>query len=383
MDRKRIIYVWKSPYPWDVRVEKICNSLSKEYEVIILARWGGETKKEEQIGNLTIRRVGFQKKSAYSTPLSFNPIWKSELKKAINDFKPNLLIVREIMLGSLVGKLGRKYNIPTIMDMAENYPALMKLWNKYNSSPFKRIITRWLDIPEKVEESAVSLIDAIIVVCKEQIERLTEVYQFPNSKIAIVKNTPVFSENVKPSNKPEGKIVFLHHGWLTEEKKIDLFIKSFIQIYKNNEKYELVIAGSGNCLEECKELSEGAKNIIFFGEYNYKDLDVIISNSTIGILPYEENDFNNYTIHNKLFDYFALSKPVLVSKAKPIARIVKATNSGYVIDCSTSESITEELRSIDFSNLDEIGSNAYKAYKERYNWSEDEKILLKFVSEII
>ena len=75
MDRKKIIYVWKSPYPWDVRVEKICKSLSKEYEVLILARWGNEAKKAEQIDGVTIRRVGFREKSFKSVPLSFNPFW--------------------------------------------------------------------------------------------------------------------------------------------------------------------------------------------------------------------------------------------------------------------------------------------------------------------
>lgn len=382
MVRKKIIYIWKSSYPWDVRVEKICNSLSKDYEVLILARWGGEPKKAERINNITIHRVGFKEESIKSTPISANPVWKKELTKVIKGFKPDLLIVREIMLGTLVGKLGKKYGISTIMDMAENYPALMKMWHKYNNSAFKRLVMRTLEIPNMVEKSAVSRMNGIVVVCEEQINRLNKSYSYPSDKIKIIKNTPYIIEKPKQDFQGE-KIIFLHHGWLTEEKKIDIFIKSFAEVYGNNINFELIVAGSGNCLPEYKELALGIDNIRFIGEYKYSDLRSIISNCSIGILPYEENDFNNYTIHNKLFDYFALSKPVLVSNAKPIARIVNESGSGFVVDCTTSEKLTENLNKLDYSELEKLGDNAYNAYITKYNWGEDEKNLLKFVREFI
>jgi len=384
MARKKIIYVWKSPYPWDVRVEKICKSLSKEYEVLILARWGGETKKAEQIDGITVKRVGFKKKAIYSTPLSINPIWKKELEKVVKGYKPDLIIVREIMLGTLVGRISEKYNIPTIMDMAENYPALMKLWRKYNNSFLKRIVMQTLDIPKRVEKTSVSLMSRIIVVCEEQIHRLSNSYNYSIDKVQIVKNTPELKDNNKNnSNSISNRITFLHHGWLTEEKRIDNFIHAFINSYKNNENFQLNIAGNGNCIDEYKKLAFGTNNINFLGEYKYDELDDIISATSIGILPYEINDFNNFTIHNKLFDYFALSKPVIVSQAKPLARVVKQTNAGFIFDCSSIDSIEKHFKTIDYKLIETLGKNAYKAYIDRYNWEEDEKNLLKFVEEVI
>lgn len=384
MTRKKIIYVWKSQYPWDVRVEKICKSLSKEYEVLILARWNGEPKKAEQIDGITVKRVGFQKKGIYSTPLSFNPIWKKELESVVKGFKPDLIIVREIMLGTLVGKVGKKYNIPTMMDMAENYPALMKLWRKYNNSIFKKIIMQGLDIPKLVEKRSVCLMSSIIVVCEEQIQRLKDSYNYSTNKIRIIKNTPRIKENIKnDSSSISQKITFLHHGWLTEEKRIDNFIQAFINTYKNEKNFQLNIAGNGNCIEEYKQLASGVDNINFLGEYNYNQLDDIISESSIGILPYELNDFNNYTIHNKLFDYFALSKPVLVSEVKPLARVINQIHAGYIIDCSSVDSIENHFKTIDYTNIKTLGENAYKAYIERYNWDTEEVKLLEFVNEII
>jgi hypothetical protein len=215
MGRKKIIYVWKSPYPWDVRVEKICKSLTKEYDVLILARWGKEPQKIEQIDNITVRRVGYAQRSFLSTPLSFNPIWKRELCLAIKEFVPDLIIVREIMLGTLVGKIGKRHKIPVIMDMAENYPALMKIWHKYNDSLVKRLLMRTFKVPDRVEKSALRFLDGIIVVCKEQINRLYDKYSFPKNSIAIIKNTPAVSSQEYVTPQKQSKLTFLHHGWLT------------------------------------------------------------------------------------------------------------------------------------------------------------------------
>ena len=145
----------------------------------------------------------------------------------------------------------------------------------------------------------------------------------------------MMQKNNKENNIRKRKIIFLHHGWLTEEKRIDNFISAFAKTYANNSKYLLKIAGSGNCLEEYKSIAKSVENIIFTGEYQHNELDEMIEECTIGILPYESNDFNNYTIHNKLFDYFSHSKPVLVSQVNPLQRIVQNTNSGYIIDCSS------------------------------------------------
>ena len=238
---------------------------------------------------------------------------------------------------------------------------------------------RTLDIPKLVEKNSVNLMSGIIVVCEEQIQRLQNSYDYSPNRVRIIKNTPYLKENYENnSNTNTQKITFLHHGWLTEEKRIDNFIEAFIISFKNDDNYQLNIAGNGNCINEFKKLALGVNNINFLGEYNYDELDSIISNSTIGVLPYEINDFNDFTIHNKLFDYFALSKPVIVSEAKPIARIVSESNSGIIFDCSSVDSIVSQFKTLNYIKIHELGENAYNAYLERYNWQEDEKLLLQF-----
>jgi hypothetical protein len=124
--KKKVLYIWKGPYPWDVRTAKFCESLNNnDYDVHLLARWKDDKYEKEKINNIIVHRVGYKKNHKLSIPIPYNPIWKTAIQKKIKEILPDLIIVREIMLAEVSGKLAKKNNIPIIMDMAENYPAAM------------------------------------------------------------------------------------------------------------------------------------------------------------------------------------------------------------------------------------------------------------------
>lgn len=384
---KKILYIWKSPYPWDVRVEKICKSLTENgYEVYILARWGGEISANEKISGLNIVRAGFEKTSLFSTPIPFNPVWKKSISNIISEIKPDLIIVREIMLAEDSAKEARKKNIPVIMDMAENYPACMRHWKKYNKSALSRFLIHSLQVPDKVEKRSVSLMDGIITVCSEQIERLYYQYNYKDERTTVVHNTPFLTGaqyNSEKIYKSLSTINFGHHGYHTGEKSISSFVNAFSSGFKNNEKFKLTIAGDGDEIPDLKEIAADSKNIIFLGKFLQDNLREIISKFDIGILPYQINDFNNYTIHNKIFDYFSMGIPVVVSEAKPLKRIVEETQAGIVINCESNEPIHNFLeKSLDF-DWAYYSDNAKKVYLNKYNWSVDSKELIRFIDKFL
>ena len=224
--KKKVLYIWKSPYPWDVRVEKICKSLSKKYDVMILARWGGENKRTEYIDGIKVRRVGFKKNSKLSTPVSFNPYWKYEIERAINDYLPNLIIVREIMLGTVSGKLAKKYNIPIAMDMAENYPAIIKEWDNYKNSLLKRFLFQSLEISKRTEKNSLKYMNNVFVVCEENKDRLYEEYSYDDNKTVVIRNTPALNsyETERDFSLP---IKLGYHGYINTERNLFKFLAKF------------------------------------------------------------------------------------------------------------------------------------------------------------
>jgi len=395
--KKKILYIWKDKYPWDVRVEKVCKALyDAGYEVFILARNKGETTQKEIIDGLNIIRVG-GKSTMLTLPVPKNPIWNSAIKDTARAIKPDLIIVREIMLAAASAKIGKtnyisdksispKKSIPVIIDMAENYPAAMRDWRKYNKNFLSRFIVHSLKIPDIVEKQAVNLCDGIIVVCDEQIERLEKQYKFPPSKIAVVHNTPTLS-NFKNANYFSSKPpkILCHHGFLSAEKSITNLLLGF-EIAAENKNIELIIAGSGECEDEYKELVSKFRNknkIHFLGKYDYQTLPQILDKSDIGVIPYQINDFNNYTIHNKLFDYFALCKPVLASTANPLIRILNETKAGLAMDFSNEKNAAFAIEEILKADIETMSKNALDAAQKKYNWDIDAKILCDFIARFV
>lgn len=385
--KKKVLYIWKGSYPWDVRTAKFCNTLAKNnYEVHLLARWSGEELEREILDNINIHRVGFKRSSKSSLPIPFNPVWISSIKNKIHEISPDLIIVREIILAEDAGKLARKNNIPVLMDMAENYPAAMRDWKKYNANKLSKFMMHDLKIPDKVEKRALKYMDKVIIVCEEQIQRLNDEYNYPKKNITIVHNTPdkdIFEIQEVNNN---DKIVIGHHGYLTAEKSIKNLILGFMIAYKTRQDIELQIWGDGECYEDYKQMIDencSPEAVILKGKYEYSNLNEIINGFDVGAIPYQISNFNNYTIHNKIFDYFACKKPVIVSEAKPLKRIVNETHSGYVVNCEEPGKLAEFIISLEKEKLKEMGEKGYKAFDAKYNWEVDEEVLLKTVKELI
>ncbi len=385
---KKAIYVWKGQYPWDIRAEKICNSLIKNgYEVYLIARWFDGEPERENYKNINIIRAGFQKQFKLSQPISINPIWKNTINNAVQEIKPDIIIPRDIMLAEACGKIGHKFDIPVIMDMAEHYPAAMKGWKKYYDNLSLRILVHYLNIPELVEKRAVNLMDGIITVCTEQNQRLNEQFNFSLYNMQVVHNTPTkdfFKDNT--NQKKINGIIFGHHGFTTNEKSIKNFLLGFILAANIDKKIEFLIYGDGESYDELSNIANSSNvnnQIKFKGNYLFNDLPQIINLFDIGVIPYQISDFNNYTIHNKIFDYMASGRPVIVSEATPMKRIINETKAGIVVDCSNPENIADAILNIQNLDLQTMSENGIKAFREKYNWEVDSKNMIDFIERII
>jgi glycosyltransferase involved in cell wall biosynthesis len=382
---KKLLYIWKSPYPWDVRVEKICNTFAEgNFDVHILARWGGEPVKRERIGELNIIRAGFHQKAAFSTPVPFNPFWINAIESAIKEVKPDLIIVREIMLAEDAGRIARSHKIPILMDMAENYPAAMREWKKYNHNPLSKFLVRTIALPSHVEKRAVKLMDGIITVCKEQNIRLENIYGIYSENMVIAHNTPYLGTFVrKDKNFSTEKIVLGHHGYHTAEKSIMKFLQTFVNNEKDLGNLEIQLAGSGDEIPDFKRIAVNSKKVKFLGEYKPANLPIIIAGFHIGLMTYQINPFNETTIHNKIFDYFAAGIPVIVSEAAPSKRLIEETRAGIVINCENPKEIKEQLLKLKDYPWIEYSENAYRAFRRKYNWENDGERVYNFVKRYL
>lgn len=368
-----------------MRVERICDILREVANVTILARWQGEKLEKETIDNFQIKRVGFNQKSIASSPYPFNQLWKKEIAKTIETLKPSFVVVREIMLAEMSAKLAHKFNTKCIIDMAENYPAAMRAWKKYNDSFPRKFAVQTLKLPDIVERRAVKEADFIITVCEEQNERLAKEYSFSAENSIAIYNAP---SNSFASNKVSIKCnipIFGHHGYLSADKNLDKFILGFAKaIERNGAKYQLHLHGDGESKIELEILVQKLnmqENIKFFGSYQFSQLDSIIEGYDFGIVPYTPNGFNNYTIHNKFFDFIAKGKPILASETLPFKRIFKENNIGICRNCEEIDSIALAIEEMQTLNYASVSANSIQLFKEKYSLENEKNKLLKYLNQ--
>lgn len=386
-NQQRILYVCQGAYPWEVRVEKFCDTLvAAGYHVTVLCRWNGEINEHEVVGGANIVRVGYRRPTWQSLPTSANPLWASAVRQAVRDCEPNLIIVREMLLASACVAAARG-KCSVVMDMAEHYPAAMKSWKKYRRGVVGPLLVHTLNVPEYIEKRTASAVDGIITVCSENLERVHDSFGTPHAQMTVVHNTPWLHSfdgiRIGCSDPPR---VFSYQGWITRERGVERLVSAFAKSGAAKRDSELLIAGGGESLEDVRRevlISGVADRIRIMGEFSSDQLKDVLSDTDVGVIPFDQDEFRNHTIPNKLFDYMASGKPVIVSNCSPLARIVNETSCGIVVDIQNPEQLVSALHDVQDGNVKQMSENGRKAAETRYNWEQDAHHLLTFITSYL
>ncbi len=383
-----IMYVLGVRLPDEVRAEKICRSLVADgHKVTVLSRWFPPMKEREEYSGYTVVRVGYGLQEWKGLPISMNPYWNRSIEREVENFQPDMIITRDILLANMSNRIARQKSIPSLIDMAENYPGAMRGWKKYQSRFITRFAVNTLRLPDKLEKKAVLGSDGILVVCDEQAERLNSVYQYPLNQIELVLNTPeleTFSTIRKGSSIPP--VVFGHHGLFTLDRGLENFVRGFELAANELPLIRLDLFGKGETYNDINSIISASPHrdrMVIQGEYPLSKLPEIYNNVDIGVMPYFPDENFNMTIANKLFDYICCGKPVIVSEALPMKRIIKETGAGICTDCSTPEKIADAIKQIYHSNLEEMSEKGQNFAKKKYNWAVDSERLCKFAKKFI
>jgi glycosyltransferase involved in cell wall biosynthesis len=391
----RILYIWQKDFPWDVRVEKICCALRDAgHEVLILARWEAQYNrpKREMWQDIQIVRVGYKQPSAIGLPLTGNPCWSQAIRTAVQEFKPHLLIPREIMLAEAAAWAAHSRRIPVVIDMAEHYPAAMRGWKKYTSTPLARFVVSTARIPDWVERRAVRRADGIITVCAENSERLQAQYAYPLANTAVVHNTPTHSMFADVQASPHPKEFIRHfgyHGVLSGGRGLETLVQAFALVRERIDDARLTIAGDGESLPDLRQQTSALslqEYVSFTGRYAPSELGALYRATDVAVIPHPTTDFMNTTLPNKAFDYMACGIPIVSADVRPMRRLLSATQAGIIADCSRPEPLAESLVKICQMPLAEYRSlsrNGRQAFTDRYNWDVDKAVLLAFVERFI
>ncbi len=389
-----ILYIWDADYPWDVRVEKICTTLKNNgHNVHIAARNLKKRKTNEFYNGLHIHRMTTWENNKInyllSFPLFFSPIWKSFLKEVISSNNINLIIVRDLPMVIAGIVVGKKFGIPVIFDMAEDYVAMIRdIWNVRKFKGLNLII-RNPYLAKLVEYYALKHVDHILVVVKEAKEEL-EKRSCNSENITIVSNTPELKNfnNVQCKNDNSIKLIknrysVIYTGGVQMGRGVQVVLEAIPKLKKNIPDFLLVIAGDGyakEILDKIIEEKKLQKHVLWLGWIEHAKIYDYIRASKIGLIPHLVTNHVNTTIPNKIFDYMGCGIPVIASDALPMKRVLQEEQCGLTFKSGNSESLVNAILDLSAAKY-EYGKNGEKAVRYRYNWTEDEKRLCSVVNK--
>jgi glycosyltransferase involved in cell wall biosynthesis len=393
-----ICKVWDADYPWDVRVEKVSRSLRREHEVHLVCRNAKRRPIREQHDGLHIHRLPMMSwaparlHAALGFPAFFNPVWIRAIGRTVRRQRARGLVVRDLPLALTAVLVGRIARIPVVLDMAENYPAMIQdVWDAGRARLGDRLV-RNPRLIGLVERLAVRLADHILVVVDESRDRLAAM-GVPAAKMSLVMNTPSL-ERWQEASEAEGhprssrsdRLEIAYLGLLEAPRGLGTAIQAMREVRRRMPGARLMVIGSGRDAAAFREHARqtGVGDAVeFLGWLDYPEALRRLRGCDVGLVPHHATTSWQTTIPNKLFDYMSLGKPVIVSDARPTKRIVTEEGCGLVFPDRDVAALAEAIVAMGDPDVrDACGRRGRDAIAARYNWEADEHRLLAAVRQV-
>ena len=385
LDRRRVLHIWYADYPWDVRVQKVIIGLTQAgWAVDVTARNKKSLSETEVVDGAMIHRLrplpfaGASLDAALSIPAFVNPRWVRHIWRVARNTRPHVILVRDLPLAPAAVWIGRLCGVPVVLDMAENYPGLLRtLWETGIARPMDRL-ARSPALAALVERWVLRQVDAIVCVIEESASRIRAL-GVPERKITIVRNTPLLDDaalQLKPRSPGDGPLVIVYLGVVERHRGVHDLVRAVAECVRREWQVKLVVIGAGRGLRDVENLATQlgvlGRDVELLGRLNNRQALEIVAQANVGAIPHVPCDAWNTTIPNKLFDYMSFGLPVLTSNVRPVERIVLEEACGVCYrsgDVSDLVDAIGRLRSAEARHR--MGIAGIEAVKLKYNWGLD------------
>jgi glycosyltransferase involved in cell wall biosynthesis len=385
----RILKVVDGEYPWDVRVEKLSLALTRaDHEVHIVARNRDGRVLKERLAEGTVHRMapwrllGRRFDAASQFPAFLNPRWFRLILSVGRRVQAERILVRDLPLAPTAIAAGRLLGVPVVLDMAENYPAMIHdLWTT-GSTRFGDVIVRNPKAVEAVERWTMARVDHTLVVVEESRDRLVRDLGVNAERITVVGNTPSLDRLDASPERPADpgatarplQLVYL--GLLEQARGVGTAIDAVATCRDRGVPVAFTVIGDGRARGDFEAqrrrlgLDEGQVRLLGFLPYAEALRNVAMADA--GIIPHLANDSWNTTVPNKLFDYMAAGLCVITSDARPAKRIVEEERAGFAFTSGDAASLAGVLERVwRDGTARELGRNGRAAIRARHHWERD------------
>ncbi len=393
----RIGMILDKTFPPDPRVENEAVALIHAgHQVFLFCLKYKNEPENEMINGIQLNRYLSNKieykLSALAYTLSF---YTNFMCKKISHFivknKIEALHIHDIRIAEAVFKANNQFKLPTVLDLHDNMPEVMKLYPHLQKFPGKQIISprKW----KKKEEEFIAKADKVITVSNEFIEEVVCRTKISKDKIVLVPNTvrESFYNNNSTNkdiiNRYKDDFVILYLGDTGLRRGLQTVIEAVKSLKQDIHNLKFVIVGSNTTdsilKAQVKELGvekyvdfEGWQDVALFPSY--------IIASDLCVSPLHRNIQHDVAYANKLFQYMSFAKPVLVSDATAQKNLIERTKSGLVHIEKDVEDFTNKVLELfhDKSLREYLSKNGKQFIEEEFVWEKVSNNLLDIYKDL-
>lgn len=318
-----------------------------------------------------------------------SPLWERRIGRVVRQEAPDALHIHNLPFVGPGLRLALKFNIPLVADLHENHPALLKIRLARKDT----LLDRFIFNPQRFaryEKRVLPLCDRIIVVVEEAAERIRRL-GVPREKIFVVGNTEDIDATVswtssEPIDLPPSQMTLLYIGGFGPHRGLETVIKAMPKIIRRIPSAQILIVGDGPDRQSLESLVHELnlnESVHFAGWQPLERVYGYIQASDIGLVPHVANPHTNATMPHKLFQYMYMKKPVIVSSAKPLKRVVLDTNAGLVFESNSPESFASCVMTLQNpEKREKMGQNGHCAVKNHYNWQREAQELVELYQSL-
>jgi glycosyltransferase involved in cell wall biosynthesis len=391
-----ICLIYQGEFPREERIEKTAKSLvANGHRVFLLCNdYGKHEAREEVLGDVHVVRVGPRLTSRQASrilkfPVFLNPLWIWSLFHVTRKYAIDVLQVIDLPVSPAVLAVGRIYRLPVLYDMWENYPEALRGWARRD---WKYLVFKNYKVARAVEKWVTKRVDHIFTVVDEARDRLIA-DGVTATRISVVTNgvdLDLFLKTAAPVDASfdldQGAYKLFYVGEITIERGLDDIVRALKLVRTTVPNVRLYIAGTGRDLPRLKSLAEaeGVRDLVrFLGFLPFDQIHTYVIKSDLCLVPHVYNDFINTTIPNKLFQYMAMQKPVLVSNAKPLARIVAQCGCGFIFTSGSPEDAAAKIVSAHQAQHDDsYGRRGGACAAQYYTWEVASRELVRVYRDL-
>lgn len=373
---KNILIIRTNPVSPDSRVEKLALTLKEQKYNIKIFAWDREKnykvkKEEKKLFNkekVDIYRVGIRATFGGGFKKNIFPLLKfqiSLLKFLIKNRKNiDILHACDFDTGLMCFMFAKIFRKKIIYDIFDYY---------LDCCDVPRVLYYLI---KALDNFVINNSDVVILCNEQRIEQIKGTYP---RKLVIIHNTPIQKcklQSTQIKNNLNKKIKIVYVGIFMKKERM---LEELMEIIKENQDYELHIAGFGEIEKQVEKYSKESENIKYYGKISYVETLELENNCDIMTAIYSPNKRNHYfAAPNKFYEALMLGKPIIMVKGTGMAEVVEKNKIGEIIEFNK-KSLEEGMERLknrkgDWEN---IGKKMQEIYAKEYSWNEMKRRIIE------